>query len=181
MELCNLIQNQEIWRPCPDYEDIYDVSSFGRIRRNKRTRRNPEKRILKISLNTRGYPIICLTKNSKRTTKKVHRLVAKAFLKPAMIEKNQVNHIDGNKANNHISNLEWVTNRENCLHAIRMGLWEAQHKRSLESTPKKISLPIANTIRELAQSGIVRRVLAAKFNLHVASIGEIIRNETWRV
>jgi len=69
----------------------------------------------------KGYLAVCFYKNGEQCTKKIHRLVAEAFI-PNPENKPQVNHIDGNKLNNHANNLEWVTNRENIDHAVRTGL-----------------------------------------------------------
>lgn len=73
--------------------------------------------------NTKGYPLVDLSQN--RRSVKVHRLVAIAFI-PNPKNKPQVNHINGIKTDNRVENLEWVTNSENQLHAIKIGL-----KRSL--------------------------------------------------
>ena len=76
-------------------------------------------RELKPYPNTKGYPLVDLGKNKRAV--KVHRLVLLAFLRNPE-NKPQVNHIDGNKKNNHIDNLEWVTNSENQMHACESGL-----------------------------------------------------------
>lgn len=68
-----------------------------------------------------GYFIVTLCSNGKRKNKRVHRLLAEAFL-PNPENKELINHIDGNKKNNKLSNLEWATPKENTQHAIRMGL-----------------------------------------------------------
>ena len=92
----------------------YIVSDNGGIR-NSRT--NADKAIRK----TRGYFSVDLYKHGERTTKGVHVLVAEAFI-PNPDGKPEVNHKDGNKLNNHVGNLEWVTHKENCEHAWRTGL-----------------------------------------------------------
>jgi len=69
------------------------------------------------SIDSKGYPYIDVRSSEKRRSPKVHRLVALAFI-PNPENKPQVNHIDGNKENNHVSNLEWVTQEENRTHAI---------------------------------------------------------------
>lgn len=78
-------------------------------------------RILQQRLNTDGYPIVKLTYFGKKKTAKVHRLVAEAFI-PNLENKETVNHIDGNKINSHISNLEWADRSEQLYHAYAMGL-----------------------------------------------------------
>lgn len=104
----------EIWLGLEDFPD-YEVSSEGRVR-NRNTMR-----ILKSGCNQKGYRLVCLHKNGKQYTKKVHRLVADRFYDgdhSGLI----VNHIDGNKENNFIGNLEWCTTSHNAQHAYDMGL-----------------------------------------------------------
>lgn len=107
---------KEEWRTCGG-SSITEVSNLGRVR-NAVT-----KRIRKLSTNAGGYLVCGLvldTGDSK--TVRVHRLVALAFL-PADSVKREVNHIDGNKQNNRLDNLEWVTSKENKKHAWDNGLY----------------------------------------------------------
>lgn len=77
--------------------------------------------ILKQTINYKGYTMVRLVINGKGGLKSVHRLVAKNFI-PNPENKEQVNHIDGNKQNNHVDNLEWNTQYENMAHAFKTGL-----------------------------------------------------------
>ena len=98
----------EEWKPIKDYN--YEVSSFGRVR-NKCS-----KKLLSIfDTNREGYLRVILFSNGKRKRFFVHRLVAETFI-PNSENKPQVNHKDGNKQNNNVENLEWVTCSENGLH-----------------------------------------------------------------
>lgn len=102
---------KEIWRPIVGYEKYYEVSNLGNIRNAK------SKRIRSIS-HTKHYSHILLSVKGKHTTLRVHRLVANAFL-PIIEGKTHVNHKNGNKNDNRVENLEWVTQAENNLHAFR--------------------------------------------------------------
>ena len=104
----------EIWKPIENYED-YSISNFGNVYSSKRTR------ILKPTNTTKGYIQVHLSKNGKVKNAPIHRLVAKAFIEN-VDNKPQVNHIDGNKKNNNVTNLEWCTNLENQRHARKIGL-----------------------------------------------------------
>jgi len=89
----------------------YMVSTHGRVFSLHRMR------FLKYRLCEKGYPRVALKIDGKNKHIRIHRIVASAFL-PNPENKTQVNHKDGNKENNHYSNLEWVTARENILHSI---------------------------------------------------------------
>ena len=107
----------EEWRDVVGYEGLYQVSNFGRV---KSFQKNKVK-ILKSNLGIGGYLRVVLCKNEKKKNRFVHVLVAKAFITNPE-NKTQVNHRDGNKKNNHVSNLEWVTPKENIEHAFKNGL-----------------------------------------------------------
>lgn len=77
-------------------------------------------------INENGYANICLRRDNKSYYFKVHRLVMLNFGKLVLF-RNDINHIDGDKLNNHISNLEWVTRSENIKHAYDTGLRKARH------------------------------------------------------
>ena len=109
----------ETWRPIEGTKGLIEVSNLGNV---KSWLRGKEKR-LKPQCDSKGYQRITITVDRCKMTLKVHREVAKAFLaNPNNLP--QVNHIDGNKSNNSVSNLEWVSNRDNALHAINNGLWD---------------------------------------------------------
>lgn len=94
----------EIWKDIDGYDGKYQVSTWGRVR--------SASGIMKTYLNGKGYEKIGLSKNGKSNKHRVHRLVAEAFL-PNPYHLPEVDHIDGNKRNNSITNLEWVTGEEN--------------------------------------------------------------------
>lgn len=111
---------QEIWKDIPNYENLYLASNLGRIKSIS----NPKRiKILKPSISNGGYQKIQLYKGGKCKTLYVHRLIALTFI-PNPNNKEEVNHIDGNKFNNNANNLEWVSRSENQLHAIKTGLRE---------------------------------------------------------
>jgi hypothetical protein len=83
--------------------------------------------ILKPSLCKKGYLRVYLSIGSKKHTKKVHRLIALTFIDNPD-KKETVNHIDCNKLNNHVSNLEWMTNQENMRHAFDNGIYKDRDK-----------------------------------------------------
>ena len=122
-------KTEEIWMPIKGYEDSYQISNFGRVRSIDRIAMtgNPlhETRIKgKIKSNVKlknGYMSIVLYNHCSPCAKYIHRLVAETFI-PNPENKREVNHIDGDKTNNHVPNLEWVTSSENKIHAYENNL-----------------------------------------------------------
>lgn len=119
---------KEIWKDVIGYEGLYEVSNFGRIKSKERVVNNSKgKRIVKSKIlspfiSNSGYYAIVLHKT--RPVFKlnyIHRLVANAFL-PNKNNLEQINHIDGNKLNNNVFNLEWCSRSDNIKHAIKIGL-----------------------------------------------------------
>jgi hypothetical protein len=118
----------ETWKDIKGYEGIYQISNLGRVKRisnihwcNLKYRDNY---YLKPLDNGKGYLRIKLTVKSKSRRVMLHRLIAEAFIE----NPNNypfVNHIDGNKKNNNLNNLEWCTQSQNCLHSVKMGTWGA--------------------------------------------------------
>lgn len=109
----------EEWKDIEGYEGLYKISSRGRVLSYPRKGSYHEPRCLTIKLDTHGYQIVDLYKNGKGKRKKVHRLVAQAFI-PNPQKKKTVNHKDGNPKNNCVDNLEWATQKENNLHCINI-------------------------------------------------------------
>lgn len=130
---------KEVWRNIEEFKGLYQISNLGRVKSIDRmiTYRTGIKRftrgkILTVSKNKLGYPQITLSKNDKEHSRRIHRLVAQAFL-PNPNNYKEVNHIDGNKSNNVVTNLEWCDRSHNMRHAIKMGL-----KKSRKGIPYKI-------------------------------------------
>lgn len=111
----------EIWRDVLDYEGLYQVSNLGKVRNTKTLR------VLSQGTCGSGYAFVILRKDGKSYNRMVHRLVMNTFC-PTKNSKLEVNHIDGNKQNNYLDNLEWVTRSENLQHALNIGLMESQCK-----------------------------------------------------
>lgn len=110
-----MMSEEEIWKDVKGYEGLYQISNYGRVK-NKKT-----DYILKPALGSWGYEFVQLCDKGRETSKCIHRMVAESFLdNPDNLP--QVNHIDGNKRNNHIDNLEWVSCSQNIKHAFNTGL-----------------------------------------------------------
>ena len=113
---------KEEWRDIVGYEGLYAVSNCGRVKSLERLDslgRRVNEKILSPSKDGNGYLYVNFYRNGERKMYKVHRLVLMTFNPVDNIDNLQVNHIDENKTNNHLSNLEWVTCKENCNHGTR--------------------------------------------------------------
>jgi hypothetical protein len=114
--------NAEIWKDIVGFEGLYQISNYGNIKsceryvNSKIGKRIVYEKILSLSKDKNCYLMVVLYKNAIRKTVKVHRLVADAFI-DKFDGKNIVNHIDLNKQNNTVSNLEWVSSLENNCHS----------------------------------------------------------------
>lgn len=131
---------QEIWKDVVGYEGLYQVSNLGRVRRIGNYRNQIKEwpsnnKILKLGKKSNGYLYCQLSKNNKTSPKMVHRLVAEAFIENTQ-KKPTVNHIDGNRENNTVCNLEWATYAENNMHSLHV---LNNHKRKYK---RKIGKPV---------------------------------------
>lgn len=134
-----------IWSDVPDYEDLYEVSNQGEVRRKGKTK------CLKPVITTCGYQQVTLSRNNIRVSRLIHRLVAIVFVNGDISL--SVNHIDGNKQNNCFKNLEWITKAENT--AL---IWHTAQR------TRKISLDLYPIIQQLRSEGLTQVQLAQQFN-----------------
>ena len=124
----------EIWKDVLGYEGLYQVSNLGRVKslpKYDRLGRFHTERIKSQVNNGNGYLVVNLKHNGKQQMRSVHRLVADAFMNNTN-NYTDINHIDGNKQNNHLENLEFCTRSSNMLHAVKLGLHTDFGKRKVQ-------------------------------------------------
>lgn len=154
----------EIWKDIENYEGIYQVSNFGRVKRiDKVSKRLKDGKYLTLSTTQKGY--LCAKLLEKRIF--VHKLVLETFDKKR-IGKLQTNHKDCNKKNNNIENLEWVTQHENMRHASKNGLrpkcdgknnsfYGKKHSKESIEKQRKAHLNISNETKlKMSESAKIR-------------------------
>lgn len=133
----------EIWKDVEGYEGKYIISNTNKIVSLDFKRTGVRKQMIP-RIGTTGYYMIVLCKDGKPKNHRMHRLIAKAFI-PNPENKGDINHIDGNKLNNDISNLEWNTRQENINHAYKIGLSKASDL-SRKLTSERMSKPVINIV-----------------------------------
>lgn len=178
------LQGEE-WRDV-EISPQYKISNYGRVKSPQRTTvyirggkqfyRTYKGKILRISLGNNYYFVgLKKTRNQKQKTYLIHRLIASAFI-PNPENKPFVNHIDGNKLNNSIKNLEWCTYRENTDHAVKTDL-VAFGSRSVKSKLKEMDV-IA--IKKYLAEGYTCKDIANKYSVHITTISCINTGKNWR-
>lgn len=139
----------EEWRDIECFEGLYQVSDLGRVK----SFHGKTPRILKQATTPNGYRIVCLMKDGIKTMVTIHRLVAEAFI-PNMDNKPDINHMNGNKTDNRVSNLEWATRAENVLHAYETGLRNPPNQKAVECSNGVIYESQSEAARDLGLSTV---------------------------
>lgn len=175
--------DKEIWKDILGYEDFYQISSLGRIRSKQRAfKREKYIHIYKSKIlylvKQKNHDYLTIRLNNSILTKGylVHRLVAIAFI-PNPEKKKEVNHIDGNKRNNNMSNLEWCTAKENIRHSFKMGLHKSRIG-SLNKNAKLSEIDVVN-IKKMINSGIKNSKISGLFPVSAAAISNIKTGRIW--
>lgn len=158
-----------MWKRISDFPK-YRVNHLGEV---KSFHRHPPRLLRPISRDD-GITSVVLCENGRRKSMALHRLVAIAFL--GNHPKHEVNHLNGNRLDNRLCNLEWATRKQNAHHASKMGLMvhgEQQHCAKL--TEKDIK-----EIIRLVRGGLKRKAIAEIFGVHKQRIQDIVRGLDWR-
>lgn len=161
-------------KPIKNYEGLYEISEFGNIysvekivkcgRKGSSIRKQERKEKIP-RFNKNGYKRVSICKEGIRKTYSIHRLVAITFIEGD--SGLTVNHKDGNKLNNHYSNLEFISRTENVKHAYRTGLTKSV---GVNSVLSKLS---EKEVKEILKSDLTLQKLADKYNVHKSTIHRI--------
>lgn len=180
---------KEIWKPCPEYERHYEISNLGNLRSKRVFIPNDsifgeikgvwKKQQIKNQTNNRdGYKTSKLCKEGKCRRLTIHRLVAKAFLENPN-GYSQVNHIDGNKENNRVDNLEWCSPSANIKHAYETGLMKKDHLIGENHVAAKLTWEEVRSIRKRLKAGEKGAKLAEEYGVSPTTITYIKQNKIW--
>lgn len=165
---------KEIWKPIKNYEGLYEVSNFGRVKSLAKNRpgQSNEEMIKKLVKGSNGYFHVSLYKSSKPETFSIHRLVIETFCGVSDLH---VNHKDGNKENNRVENLEYCTHWENVKHAIATGLRDGKGEKNIKA---KLTEQQIKEIKE-NKDRLTKKELAKKYGVYWSTVYKIINGETW--
>jgi len=164
----------ERWRVIKDFPD-YAVSNLGQIKRLTPGRKTRPGKILKGAIKPPGYPMVNLRKQGKTYYRRVHSLVAQAFIETNH-EDLTVNHKDGNKINNHLSNLEYLSQADNNRHAQSLGLRPSGSKCSWA----RLNESDVKEILSLSTHGMSQGKIGKKFGVNQSSVSLIVRGKMWK-
>lgn len=174
--------SEEIWKDIQGFEGCYQISNFGRVKSLTRSSsgKRPIDQIIKQGYDKDGYNIITLhnAKNGvKRKTFRVHRLVANAFLlNPVCLP--EINHIDENKTNNNVNNLEWCTTKYNLTYGHRLDCARGERNDKHKLTKEQVL-----EIRKIYKKGDLQfgqSALAKKYGVKHQSIADIVNRKSWK-
>lgn len=156
----------------PYIKDLYTIDDLGNIysdisgKMKTRNKGNTEYQIINL-----------MTLEGKKKTFRVHRLVMMAFHPIQNMDDMEVNHIDGNKQNNALSNLQWCTASENQLHAFQIGLQKP--KKGEKSNFSKLTQKDVDKIFNLRRKGLTQKQIAEKIGCTRSNISYILSKKTW--
>jgi hypothetical protein len=170
----------ERWLSVIGYEGVYEVSNWGKVRRiapwfDGRKTQPKEDIVGKITKS--GYRRVSLQYNGKPKEFAVHRLVAAAFIGPLPSSVHQVNHKNGERSDNRLENLEYLTPSENQLHACRV-LHRPSRPGSKHPLAKLKEIDVIE-MRALHSDGWTGKDIAAKFGVSAGSVCWILKRKTW--
>lgn len=168
----------ERWKDIPEYEGLYRISNHGRIRSLGRFIQRKKYSYFRKGMylkfgNSRGYLSVKLYRYNKQKQFKIHIIVLTSFdrsPKPG----EQCNHKDGNKSNNYIENLEWVTCKENINHAIKvLGVSPIRNHKLIENQVKEIRV-------HLKEGKLIQKQIAEIYGVHKSVISNIKAGRVWK-
>lgn len=171
---------KEIWKDIKGFEGRYRISNTGKVYSMPRSGSGGHKGMyLKPKPHSAGYRYVSLKCNGREKGKSIHRLVAEHFI-PNPASKPQVNHKDGDKTNNHVSNLEWCTMSENIKHSFDNGFHKPPDNVGQNNSKAKLkTVDVINIRDDSPKTFKERKAVADKHGVSEATIWQIVTRQTW--
>jgi len=167
----------EKWKDVNGFEGFYRISNLGNVL-SLHTYNGLKPHNRKAPINKkRGYRYIVLNARAKKANVSLHRLLAKHFV-PNPNNYPCVNHVDGNKLNNSIDNLQWCTYKQNAMHAERTGLMN--HLKGELCPASKLKKSQVIKILRMRKSGYMYGYIAKKLNIKLPTVASIITRRNWK-
>lgn len=169
----------EEFLPVPGFKNIFEVSDQGRVYRVVSTYGRPTRKLRKPERIKGGYLRVSLQHRKKRVRILIHRLVAMVFLGDCP-DGFEVNHKDGDKENNAVSNLEYVTPKENVRHSLaKLGVQRASGE---HHAMRKLSWQQVREVRtKWLNDRVTKKQLAAEYGVSESAIGRVINRRNWKM
>lgn len=156
------------WRTLDEFPG-YEVSEFGQIRNAANGR-------LRTPINDRGYNLFVFRIGGRRKSARAHTLVAKAFIGPKPFPRAEACHCNGQKSNNHFTNIRWDTHAANCADKVVHGVSTPGEKNPFSKLEESQVLEI----RRLAASGVKARDMSERFGVATHTIHGVIAKRSWK-
>lgn len=169
------MSTQEIWKPVIGYEDWYEVSSLGNVKRVAPERGAKVGKHLKVRYAS-GYLVVWLSRNSEVQAFTVHTLVAEAFLGPRS-KGQEINHKDFRTSNNRLDNLEYLTHQENVQHTLEQGRWDY---RGEKHPGARLTNEQVEQMRLEFASGNTALELAKKYEIAIETASRILQGKSYK-
>ncbi len=167
--------DDEVWKELTFPDKKYEISNYGRIKSYCYDRENG--RIVKLG-NIKGFYNVSLRVDGKKRSYLVHKLTAEYFISKSADEQDVVIHLDWNKQNNHVSNLQWVT-KEESYRRMHKALQEARKKAGKVVTSSKLSKEDVAIIKGMLEKGVKQNVISKMFCVSEMQVSRIKRKENW--
>jgi hypothetical protein len=176
-------KENEVWKDIKDYEGLYQISSWGRVKSLSRRMwvgrgwTISKEKILRAHNTGKGYLQTFFTKDYKKYYPLIHRLVAEVFIQNPL-NLPDINHKDGNKSNNYVNNLEWCTKKQNTQYGIKLGLIKITGDDNGNSKLKKDF--VMEIIKKHRTENYTQQQLADEYGVCRGHIGRIVNNKSWK-
>lgn len=175
--------DNEIWKDINGYEGFYQASNMGRIRsldrkiycRGFKKQKTSKGRILSTKKTAGLYPKVTLSVNGQVKYFKVHKLIAKTFLEQTS-SKHQVNHLDGDKTNNNLENLAWVSAKENIAHARTSGLIIDKPRKGI----RRLNLAEVVFFKIMKEEGFSYQRIGDILDVSRCTVSDAVTGRTWK-